>query len=153
MRAVRAGMSAPSSSIANLWKMLVFLLHDCMPDGQERTMIKGERKNVRRQWLKSIFIEFTHLLNFIDLPYFLFLCVLLGSVYSMCLARVEQEEQVRSRELQCAREHELSRLIHLESQLQARVQKLDQTLRCIQGNRQEAEDSRSHYKHYQPSSI
>lgn len=38
IRAVRAGMVDPSSSIANLWKMFVFLLHDCMPDGSIYTM-------------------------------------------------------------------------------------------------------------------
>lgn len=33
VRSVRAGMAAPSSTVANLWKMFVFLLNDCMPDG------------------------------------------------------------------------------------------------------------------------
>lgn len=33
IRAVRAGMVDPSSTVANLWKMFCFLLNDCMPDG------------------------------------------------------------------------------------------------------------------------
>lgn len=38
IRAVRAGMTDPSGTVANLWKMFVFLLHDCMPDGSINTM-------------------------------------------------------------------------------------------------------------------
>jgi len=33
IRAVRAGMVEPSATVASMWKLLVFLLNDCMPDG------------------------------------------------------------------------------------------------------------------------
>lgn len=90
-------MVDPSVTVAAIWKMFVFLLNDCMPD---------------------------------------------GSVYSMRVAQMEREQAARARELMAQREAELARLLALEAQLQAQVQRLDQTLRCVQSNRQDAEDAR-----------
>jgi len=97
IRAVRAGMVDPSVTVAAIWKMFVFLLNDCMPD---------------------------------------------GSVYSMRVAQMERDQAARARELMAQREAELARLLALEAQLQAQVQRLDQALRCVQSNRQDAEDAR-----------
>lgn len=38
IRAVRAGMVTPSSTVASIWKKFVFLLNDCMPDGSVYAM-------------------------------------------------------------------------------------------------------------------
>lgn len=90
-------MVDPSVTVAAIWKMFVFLLNDCMPD---------------------------------------------GSVYSMRVAQMERDQAARARELMAQREAELARLLALEAQLQAQVQRLDQALRCVQSNRQDAEDAR-----------
>lgn len=37
VQAVRSAMDKPVPIVANMWKMLVFLLHECMPDGKNTT--------------------------------------------------------------------------------------------------------------------
>lgn len=98
IKAVRADLAQPSSTVANMWKMFIFLLHDSMPD---------------------------------------------GSIHqTMRIAALEREQSQRARELIAQREAELARLLALESSLQQSVIELDQALRGIQSQRQEAEDAR-----------